>query len=83
MFRTITQDTLSLIAQNKISEATSRIADLEYEWDNAQAMLKARDTTKRTAIDSRIDVVLKTLRASTIDPIKSKSSLELLLEVLK
>src|SRR5205085_2602644 len=33
-FRTITQDTLDLLNGSKQSEATARIGDLEYEWDN-------------------------------------------------
>lgn len=83
VFRKITQDTLDLVSQNKLQDATTRIADLEYERDNSQAVLKAKDKTKRTEIDGRIDLVLKTLRTSTVDPVKSKSSLELLLEILK
>lgn len=83
LFRQITQDTLDLLVQNKTKEATTRIADLEYEWDNAQATLKSRDQTKRSQIDDQIDTVLRNLRSTTIDTEKSKSSLEVLLQILQ
>jgi uncharacterized membrane-anchored protein len=83
VFRQITQDTLDLVSKNELQDATIRIKDLEYERDNAQAVLKAKDKVQRTEIDDRIDIVLKALRASTVDPVKSKSSLELLLVVLQ
>ena len=38
-FTTITQDTLNLLNANNQSGATTRIGDLEYEWDNAQSRL--------------------------------------------
>lgn len=81
-FLVISKDTLALLTQNKINEATTRIADLEYEWDNAQASLKAKDKIKWITIDNAIDAVLKNLRAKNIDAQKSKTALESLITIL-
>jgi uncharacterized membrane-anchored protein len=81
-FQKITQDTLDLLNAGKQSEATTRIGDLEYEWDNAQARLKPTDTAAWTAIDRKIDTVLRELRAVTPNVTTEKSALEALLSVL-
>ena len=62
-FRTITQDTLSLLTAGDQSGATTRITDLETEWDNAQARLKAKNSAEWTRIDDKIDAVLRALAA--------------------
>lgn len=82
IFLTISKDTLALLTQNKTTEAVTRIADLEYEWDNAQAVLKAKDKTRWTTIDNAIDTVLKNLRAKNMDIQKSKTVLESLITTL-
>lgn len=82
-FRTITQDTLDLLNAGNQSGATTRIGDLEYEWDNAQARLKPRDVTAWTAIDGKIDTVLRELRAVNPNTANEKTALEALLAVLK
>jgi uncharacterized small protein (DUF1192 family) len=82
-FRTIAQDTLNLLSANKQSEATTRIGDLEYEWDNAEAKLKPKDRAKWTEIDGKIDTVLRQLRAVSPNMVIEKSALESLLSVLK
>ena len=46
------------------SGATTRIGDLEYEWDNAQARLKSKDGAAWTEVDGQIDTVLRELRST-------------------
>lgn len=83
VFSTITQDTLDLVNQNKLSEATTRIADLEYEWDVAAASLKKKDKARWTEVDDAIDESLSQLRARNVDVTSSKDALEQLLKTLK
>ncbi len=82
VFRTITQDTLDLLGKGDQAGATTRIGDLEYEWDNAQSRLKPRDKAAWTTIDGKIDTVLRELRAVHPESVREKSSLESLLAVL-
>ena len=83
IFRTITQDTLTLLQAGKQAEATTRIGDLEYEWDNAQARLKAMDKAAWTEIDGKIDTVLRELRAVSPKIQSEEAALEALLLVLR
>ncbi len=82
-FKTITQDTLDLLNAGKQSEATTRIGDLEYAWDQGEARLKPRDTATWTKIDGKIDTVLRSLRAVNPDLASEKTALQALLAVLK
>lgn len=82
-FRTITQDTLDLLNAGNQSGATTRIGDLEYEWDNAQARLKPKDPAAWTNIDGKIDTVLRELRAVNPNAASEKSALQALLAALK
>lgn len=81
-FRTITQDTLDRLTAGDQAGATSRVDDLEYEWDNAQSVLKARDGAAWTAVDDKIDTVLRQLRATSPQAATEKSALNDLLGVL-
>jgi uncharacterized membrane-anchored protein len=81
-FRTITQDTLRLLNAGDQSGATTRIGDLETEWDNAEARLRPRDRAAWTAIDSKIDTVLRELRATSPQPAGEKAALTDLLGAL-
>ena len=83
VFVIITQDTLDLVNQGKLAEATTRIADLEYEWDNAQSKLKPMNKAKWTEVDDAIDASLRQLRARTVNADGSKTALEALLATLK
>lgn len=83
VFQTITQDTLNKLNTGDQSGATTRIGDLEYEWDNAEARLKPKDSTKWTEIDSKIDTVLRELRAVNPSVNNEKSALQKLLQVLR
>ncbi len=82
-FRKITQDTLDFENKNDPAGAKTRVGDLEYEWDNAQARLKPMNGAKWTEIDNAIDKVLREVRAVNPNPQNSKSALEALLGVLK
>jgi hypothetical protein len=82
VFKTITQDTLAKLNAGDQSGATTRIGDLEYEWDNAQSRLKSKDKTEWTKIDGKIDTVLRELRSTSPNVISEKSALEDLLTVL-
>ena len=83
VFQTITQDTLDTLNAGDQSGATTRIGDLEYEWDTAQSRLKAKDKTTWNAIDGKIDTVLRELRSTHPNVASEKFALEALLEVLK
>ena len=82
VFRTITQDTLSKLNTGDQSGATTRIGDLEYEWDNAQSRLKSRDKATWTKIDGKIDTVLRELRAVHPNVDSEKAALQALIVVL-
>ena len=81
-FRTITQDSLDLLVAGDQSGATTRIGDLEYEWDDAQARLKPRDGTAWTEVDDKIDTVLRDLRSTSPQPDQEQAALTALLVVL-
>ena len=81
-FKKITQDTLDLVNKNDMPGAKTRVADLEYEWDNAQARLKPMNLAKWTEVDGAIDKVLRELRSVSPNAQTSKSVLDALLVVL-
>ncbi|HEV7974974.1 hypothetical protein [Amycolatopsis sp.] len=81
-FRQITQDTLTLVNAGNQSGATSRVDDLESEWDNAQARLKPKSNAAWTEVDGKIDTVLRRLRATSPDPSSEKDALTALLPAL-
>lgn len=81
-FKKITQDTLDLVNKGDQTGAKTRVADLEYEWDNAEARLKPKSPEKWAEVDGAIDKVLRALRAVSPDAQSSKSALEALLASL-
>lgn len=83
IFKTITQDTLDKLNAGDQSGATTRISDLEYEWDNAQSRLKSKDRAAWAKIDGKIDTVLRELRAVNPNPTTEKKALTNLLEALQ
>ncbi len=82
-FRIVTQDTLDKLNANDQSGATARISDLEYAWDQARPILKAKNSTEWTKVDGKIDTVLRELRGVSPNQVSEKSALEALLTVLK
>jgi uncharacterized membrane-anchored protein len=83
LFKTITQDTLAKLNAGDQSGATTRIGDLEHEWDVAQSRLKSRDSAAWTVIDKKIDTVLRELRAVSPSAATEKTALQALLAVLQ
>ena len=82
-FRAITQDTRDLLDRGDQSGATARVTDLETAWDDAQARLKPRDPAAWTAIDGKIDTVLRELRSTSPNPASEKDALDALLAALR
>lgn len=82
VFRTITQDTLDKLNKGDQSGATTRISDLEYEWDKAQSRLKTKNTAEWNKVDGKIDTVLRELRAVNPNVTTEKSALQALLGTL-
>ncbi|KAF0959430.1 hypothetical protein [Rhodococcus sp. T7] len=82
-FRTITQDTLTKLQATDQTEATTRIKDLEIAWDDDESTLRPLDETAWRVIDSQIDNVLESLRASTPDPATETQTLTTLLATLR
>ena len=83
IFTKIAGDTRDLVVANKLADATTRIADIEYEWDKAQSRLKPMNGAKWTEVDDAIDKVLRNLRSVNPNQQECKSSLDALLIVLK
>ena len=81
-FRTITQSTLDLVNAGTLSDATNRIADLEHDWDAAEARLKPMNPMKWTEMDGAIDKVLRQLRAVNPDAQGCASALQALLAII-
>jgi hypothetical protein len=82
-FRTITQDTLDKLNGGDQKGATTRIRDLETEWDKAETRLKPKSPDEWTKIDAKIDAALRQLRAVNPNPATEKTALQDLLDVLK
>ncbi len=78
-FQTITQSTLDLLAAGDQTGATTRVEDLEYEWDAAQSTLKAKDGAEWTSIDGKIDTVLRELRSTSPNSVSETAALQTLL----
>jgi len=81
-FRKIATDTLALAHANDMSGATSRVGDLEFAWDNAEARLRVMNKEKWTEMDDAIDVVLRKLRAVRQDPAACAKALDSLIAVI-
>lgn len=81
-FRTITTETLALVAKDDQAGAQSRVTDLETAWDDAQPALDAADCAAWTYVDQQIDPVLTAVRAGTPDPAVEQKTLESLLGTL-
>ena len=66
-FDVIAQETLTMLQAGQQTQATAHITDLETAWDQAQAVLKHRDSKTWTVVDTQIDAVLRALRSSKPD----------------
>jgi uncharacterized membrane-anchored protein len=81
-FRTISQDTLDLVASGHQAAATSRIADLESAWDDDQSRLEPLDETAWNFFDQEIDAALTAVRASNPDTTAEQQALGALITSL-
>lgn len=82
-FHVITQDTRDRLDRGDQAGPTARVTDLETAWDDAQAKLKPRDSATWTAIDGKIDTVLRELRSTSPNPASEKDALNALLAALR
>jgi len=82
VFQQIAQDTLVLVQAGDMTRAKTRVGDLEFAWDSAEARLRSMNREKWTEMDDAIDDVLRKLRAAQQDPAKSTKSLESLITVI-
>jgi uncharacterized membrane-anchored protein len=81
-FKVITQDTLNDVSAGDQSAASSRVDDLEHEWDTAQARLKAKDKAQWTVVDGKIDTVLRQVRSVNPESTGEQTALTELLAAL-
>ncbi|MFF8186037.1 hypothetical protein ACF044_02100 [Microbacterium sp. NPDC016588] len=81
-YRTIVQDTLTLVQAGNSAEAASRITDLETAWDQDQPTLEPLDGTGWAVLDGQIDKALRAVRASSPDPSAQTTALTTLLTTL-
>jgi len=81
-FKTISEDTLSLVRAGKLADAKTRVADLESAWDTAEASIRPLSPASWSQVDTAIDHVLRQLRASHPDAKSCEDSLVALIGVL-
>lgn len=81
-FKIIADNSLTLVHSGKFSDAKTRIGDLEYAWDNAEAQLKPMNKEAWRDVDKSIDVVLRKLRSVNQDSIACSTALESFISVL-
>lgn len=81
-FKKITQDTLDLVKAGMMSDAKTRITDLETLWDNSESRLKPMSPDKWHLMDSQIDKVLRNVRSVSPDASSCETSLQNLLDTM-
>ncbi|MDQ6947083.1 MAG: hypothetical protein M3256_12660 [Actinomycetota bacterium] len=80
--RTIAQDTLAKVQAGSQAAAVKRVKDLETTWDADVPKLQHLDPAAWTALDGKIDLALKAVRAKTPDPVAEKDVLSALIAAL-
>jgi uncharacterized membrane-anchored protein len=81
--RSITQSALVGVQAGDRTAATDKATDLETAWDSDESALKPMDQTSWNALDSRIDNVLKAIRANNPNADTEKQALNALLVALR
>ena len=82
-FKVIVSDMMQAAEAGNFSFEKERAGDLEFEWDAAEATLKSRDKSTWSAIDDKIDAVLRQARSTRPEADKNIEALQALLAVLK
>ena len=75
-FIQLEQDALAYVKAGDVASAKTSADDLEYTWDQSEAVLRAKDPEQWGAIDQTIDAVLRQLRAAKPDEAASVASIE-------
>ena len=81
-YRTIVKDTQSLVDSGDQRGAQSRITDLETAWDDDQATLQPKNCQAWSFVDTQIDDVLTSVRASSPDQSTEDQAMTALLTTL-
>jgi uncharacterized membrane protein YkoI len=81
-FRSIAEDTLTVVSRGNLNRAKSRIKDLEADWDRAEPKLRPRSPEQWRKIDKAIDAALQQLRADSPQAAAAKEALQNLLAEL-
>ena len=80
-FKVIVSDMMQAAEAGNFSFEKERAGDLEFEWDAAEATLKSRDKSTWSAIDDKIDAVLRQARSTRPEADKNIEALQALLAV--
>lgn len=75
-FANIARDVKTLVDQGKLSEAKTRIKDLEMTWDSSEAGLKPRAADDWHVLDKQIDAALTALRADQPNQADCKAAMD-------
>lgn len=82
-FGVIAHDALNLVHAGRQTDAKARVKDLETAWDQDQDVLQPMDASSWKILDTRIDVVLSTIRAPHPDNAAEVQALNSLITALK
>ena len=75
-FIQLEQDALAYVKAGDVASAKTSADDLEYTWDQSEAVLRAKNPEQWGTIDQTIDAVLRQLRAAKPDEAASVASIE-------
>lgn len=78
----ISKDILGLVRGGQQKKAAARALDLQTAWDDAAMSLQAKNPASWTALDGKVDAVLKGVGASTPNPGTETTALTALLSSL-